>query len=191
MPVLFDTEFTAWPDSMANRWLAPGEFREIVQIGAVKIDAKNLEPVGEFEILVRPRFNPVLSDYFVELTGITNEAVKTRGVDFREAYNLFIAFVGHNRMGAFGRDDLVLRENLVLYGIGGAPPLPRHRNIVPWLRENGIVTAGLHACDVAEVCGVKFSGRKHDALDDARSLALGIKALVARGAPNPFQETSC
>lgn len=188
MPVLFDTEFTAWPGSMANRWLAPGEFREIVQIGAVKIDARTLEVVDEFDVLVRPRFNPVLSDYLVQLTGITNEAVKERGVDFRDAHDRFVAFVGGERMGAFGRDDLVLAENLDLYGIGDAPPLPRHCNIVPWLRENGIVTTGLHACDVAEVCGVKFDGRKHDALDDARSLALGIKALVARGAPDPFVE---
>jgi inhibitor of KinA sporulation pathway (predicted exonuclease) len=188
MPVLFDTEFTAWPGSMASRWLAPGEFREIVQIGAVKIDAKNLEPVAEFEILVRPRFNSILSDYFVALTGITNEAVKARGVDFRDAYNRFVEFVGRDQMGAFGRDDLVLVENLDLYGINDARPLPRHRNIVPWLRENGIVTTGLHACDVAQVCGVKFDGRKHDALDDARSLALGVKALAGRGAPNPFQE---
>lgn len=188
MPVLFDTEFTAWPGSMANRWLKPGEFREIVQIGAVKIDAKSLAMVAEFEVLVRPRFNPVLSDYFVELTGITNDAVKARGVDFREAYDRFVEFVGSDQMGAFGRDDLVLVENLDLHGIGDAPPLSEHRNIVPWLRENGIVTAGLHACDVAEVCGVKFDGRKHDALDDARSLALGVKALIARGASNPFRE---
>lgn len=191
MPVLFDTEFTAWPGSMTNRWLAPGEFREIVQIGAVKIDAKTLEPAGAFEILVRPRFNPVLSDYFIELTGITNEAVKDRGVDFREAYDRFAAFVKGDMIAAFGRDDRILLENLALLGIRDAPPLPAHCNIIPWLRENGIATAGLHACDVAKACGASFDGRKHDALDDAHSLVLGIRALVARGAPSPFPEASC
>ena len=188
MPVLFDTEFTAWESSMANRWLAPGEFREMVQIGAVKIDAQSLATISEFEILIRPRFNPVLSDYFVKLTGITNEAVKERCVDFREAYDRFVAFVGDDTMAAFGRDDLVLIENLDLYGISDAPPLPPDRNIAVWLRENGIHTGGLHACDVAEACGVPFTGRRHDALDDARSLVAGIKALVASGAANPFME---
>jgi inhibitor of KinA sporulation pathway (predicted exonuclease) len=188
MPVLFDTEFTAWSGSMANRWLAPGEFREIVQIGAVKIDARTLAPVDELEILVRPRFNPVLSQYFVTLTGITNEVVRERGVDFREAYDCFAAFVKGDTMAAFGRDDLVLIDNLQLYGIADAPPLSAHRNIVPWLRDNGIVTAGLHACDVAKACGAPFEGREHNALDDARSLAVGIKTLVAHGAPNPFLE---
>jgi inhibitor of KinA sporulation pathway (predicted exonuclease) len=186
MPVLFDTEFTAWPDSMTNRWLAPGEFRETVQIGAVRIDAESLAAICEFEILIRPRLNPVLSDYFVTLTGITNAAVKARGVDLRDAYVAFVEFVGGDTMAAFGRDDLVLADNLNLYGIADAPPLPPHCNIVPWLQDNGISTAGLHACDVAQACGAPFEGRKHDALDDARSLVAGMRALVARGAPNPF-----
>jgi inhibitor of KinA sporulation pathway (predicted exonuclease) len=188
MPVLFDTEFTAWEGSMANRWLEPGQFRELVQVGAVKIDAASLATVATFEILIRPRFNPVLSDYFVKLTGITNEAVKDRGVDYRNAYERFVDFVGADVMAAFGRDDLVLIDNLQLYGIADAPPLAPHRNIAEWLRANGIHTGGLHACDVAEACGASFEGRKHDALDDARSLVAGIRVLVARGAPNPFAE---
>jgi inhibitor of KinA sporulation pathway (predicted exonuclease) len=188
MPVLFDTEFTAWEGSMANRWLEPGQFRELVQIGAVKIEAASLATIAEFEVLIRPRLNPVLSDYFVKLTGITNEAIKARGVNFRDAYDRYIDFAGGDTMAAFGRDDLVLIDNLSLYGITDAPPLPPHRNIAEWLRENGIHTGGLHACDVAEACGAPFKGRKHDALDDARSLVAGVRALVARGAPNPFVE---
>ena len=188
MPVLFDTEFTAWEDSMANRWLAPGEFREVVQIGAAKVHAASLAIVAEFEVLIRPRLNPVLSDYFVKLTGITNDAVKHRGVDFHEAYERFVEFSGNDTIAAFGRDDLVLIDNLALYGIADVLPLPPHRNIAEWLRANGIRTKGVHACDVAEACGASFKGRKHDALDDARSLVMGIQALVGRGAPNPFTE---
>ncbi|HEY5337551.1 MAG TPA: 3'-5' exonuclease [Rhizomicrobium sp.] len=186
MPVLFDTEYTAWEGSMANRWLRPGEFREVVQIGAVKVDARTLAIVAEFEILVQPRCNPVLSDYFQKLTGITNVAVNARGVGFREAYERFVAFVGDDGMAAFGRDDIVLADNLKLYGIRDAPPIPPHTNIAIWLRENGISTSGLHACDIAGACGIAFEGRKHDALDDARSIAAGVRALVERGAANPF-----
>jgi inhibitor of KinA sporulation pathway (predicted exonuclease) len=188
MPVLFDTEFTAWAGSMANHWLAPGQFREIVQIGAVKVDAASLATIAKLNLFVRPRFNPVLSDYFVNLTGITNETVKEHGTDFCTAYDRFITFVGDDVMVAFGRDDLVLEDNLQLLGISGVAPMPRHRNIAIWLRENGVRTQGLHACDVAEACGADFKGRKHDAFDDAHSLAVGIRALVERGAANPFTE---
>ena len=78
-PVVFDLEFTAWPGSIQSQWSRPGEFREVVQIGAVRLSPRTLKPVEEFEMLIIPRLNPVLSDFFVQLTGITNEALTRRG----------------------------------------------------------------------------------------------------------------
>jgi len=184
--ILYDLEYTAWEGSMAHRWLRPGEFREVVQIGAVKVNAETLEIAGEFDVLARPRINTMLSAYFENLTGITNAMLADRGIDLREAYDRFVAFAGDGPIVSFGRDDLVLTHNLALYGIRDAPPLPVHRNIAPWLNENGIVTKGLHACDVARACGASFMGREHDALDDARSLVAGSRELILRGARNMF-----
>ncbi len=186
--VVFDLEYTAWEGSMARRWLAPGEYREVVQIGAVMVEAQSFAPLEEFQLLVRPRLNPELSPYFENLTGISNEAVKRDGIDFTEAYARFVAFAGGAPLIAYGRDDLVLTDNLRLYGIAGAPPLPRHVNCGPWLGANGIDIRGAHACDVARLCGAPFEGRAHDALADARSVALGIAALLARGASHPLEE---
>src|SRR5437868_7947304 len=105
--VVFDLEFTAWQGSVAHRWSRPGEFTELVQIGAVKVDLPSLNVVDEMNVLVRPRINPVLSDYLVELTGITNEAMATSGVDFADAYDTFLRFVDGGVIAAFGRDDLI------------------------------------------------------------------------------------
>ncbi|HTW34135.1 MAG TPA: 3'-5' exonuclease [Rhizomicrobium sp.] len=182
--VVFDLEFTAWPGSMEHRWLRPGEFREVVQIGAVKIDAETFAETAAFDVLIKPRLNPVLSSYLENLTGVTNAAVAERGVDFAVAYRAFIRFADGAPLLAFGRDDLVLTDNLELYGLKDEPRLPPYVNAVPWLIEAGIDPSGLHACDIAEAAGATFAGRRHDALDDARSVALGIKTLVARGAPN-------
>jgi inhibitor of KinA sporulation pathway (predicted exonuclease) len=184
--VIFDLEFTAWAGSLESRWLRPGEFKEVVQIGAVKVDAATLDEIALFEALVRPRINPMISDYLEKLTGVTNAAIAARGMDFLPGYEGFIAFAAGAPIVAFGRDDLVLTSNLRLYGIADATPLPRHVNIAPWLAANGIDPRGRHACDIAEAAGAKFEGRRHDALDDARSVALGIKTLVARGASNPL-----
>jgi inhibitor of KinA sporulation pathway (predicted exonuclease) len=181
---VFDLEFTAWEGSMARGWLAPGEFREVVQIGAVKVDAHSFAELGSLNLIVKPRLNAVLSDYLVALTGVTNEAVAARGVDFEQAYRAFARFAEGGPICAFGRDELVLEENLKLYGIAGAPALPAYVNAIPLLLDNGIDPRGFHACDVARLCGAAFEGRQHDALDDARSVALGIKTLVARGARN-------
>jgi inhibitor of KinA sporulation pathway (predicted exonuclease) len=184
--IVFDLEFTAWAGSLENRWLRPGEFKEVVQIGAIKVDADSFDEIAPFDALVRPRINPAISDYLANLTGITNAAISQRGTDFLPAYERFVAFAAGDPIVAFGRDDLVLTHNLRLYGIAGAPALPRYVNIAPWLAANGVDPRGLHACDIAQASGAVFEGRRHDALDDARSVALGIKTLIARGARNPL-----
>lgn len=184
--VLYDLEYTAWEGSMARRWLEPGEFREVVQIGAVKVDAVTLETIAEFNMLVRPRINKALSAYFEDLTGIANEMLAERGVDFREAYDRFVEFCNDDVIVSFGRDDIVLVHNLALYGIHDVRELPVHRNIVPWLNGNGVATKGFHSSDVARLCGADFHGHAHDALDDARSLLAGSRTLIARGAHNMF-----
>jgi inhibitor of KinA sporulation pathway (predicted exonuclease) len=181
---VFDLEFTAWEGSLARDWMAPGEFRELVQIGAVKVDAETFAVLDTLDVLARPRINPVLSDYFSNLTGITNAALAARGMDFLEAYRRFVDFADGGLICAFGRDDFIFVENFRLYAIDDAPAIPPYVNAIPLLLENGINPRGFHACDVARLCGAEFTGREHDALDDARSVALGLKSLVAKGARN-------
>ncbi|MDE2184920.1 MAG: exonuclease domain-containing protein [Alphaproteobacteria bacterium] len=182
--VVFDLEFTAWADSMASGWLLPGQFKEIVQFGAVKVDGSFVE-VARFEQLVRPRLNPVLSDYLVALTGIANERVRARGVDFVEAYRAFLAFAGDLPVIAFGRDDLVIDDNLRLYGIADLPRISRYFDARRWMAAQGFDMTGLHSCDLGPLAGVPFEGHKHDALCDAVSVAAGFRALMAGGAKPP------
>ena len=184
--IVYDLEFTAWEGSMSHRWLRPGEFKEVVQIGAVKVDADSLEVVDRFEILVKPRINSALSPYLEELTGITNDEVKARGRDFAHAYDAFLAFTDGAVSSAFGRDELVFEENLRLYGITPARPQPEFRDSRPWFRRNGFDTRGLHSCDIGPKLGVPFDGQKHNALADSLSVVAGMRVLVSRGAQSLF-----
>ncbi len=177
---IFDLEYTAWECSMARSWLTPGEFREVVQIGAVKLDADSFAVQAEFDVLIRPRFNPALSPYFEKLTGITSAQVTAQGVDFRTAYDRFLAFAGDCPIAAFGRDEKVLEENLRLYGIGDAKALPLFYDLRGWFAVQGLDPRGRHSCEIGPALGVPFVGRSHNALDDARSLAAGMGAIAAR-----------
>ncbi len=183
---MFDLEFTAWAGSRQRGWSLPGEKRELVQIGAVKLDASSLAITEEFETLVRPRYNPRLSDYFTALTGITNEALEAGGVDFVPAYRAFLEFTEDAPLWAFGRDDLIFEENIRLYGWSRTFTVPPYNNVIPWFAGIGIDLTGKHASDVAEAAGSVFEGRRHNALADAHGVAAGIRKAVADGAPNPF-----
>ena len=81
--IVFDLEFTAWTGSLESRWLRPGEFKEVVQIGAIRVDADSLDEIAPLDALVRPRINPMISGYLEKLTGITNGAIAERGLGFR------------------------------------------------------------------------------------------------------------
>lgn len=89
--IIYDTEYTSWKGCLENGWVLPKR-KEIVQIAALKIQTKTLEVEEEFCRFIIPTYNPVLSDYFVQLTGITNEKIQKEGCSFAQAYADFVRF---------------------------------------------------------------------------------------------------
>ena len=180
---VFDLEFTAWECSMATGWLRPGEFKEVVQIGALKLDAASFTVLDQFDILVRPRINPLLSPYFEELTGITNVQLADKGVDFVEAYERFEFFAQGAPICAFGHDEGILEENIRFYGLKNMTALPEFFDLRAWFAAQNIDPRGMLSCEIGPALGVPFEGRTHNALDDARSLAAAMQIMLSRGAP--------
>jgi inhibitor of KinA sporulation pathway (predicted exonuclease) len=187
--VVFDTEFTAWRGSMERRWQGPGEFQEIVQIGAVRLDAESLDEKSSFTVLVRPVLNPVLSDYFVALTRITNERLMSEGIDFATAAAAFAAFVAKRAIYCYGRDDRIIARNAERLRKPELWTNTTATNLRAWLTDVGVKTAGVSSGELARHVGSVSQGTAHDALVDARSLAEAIRYLVKKGAPNPFRSS--
>lgn len=178
---IFDLEYTAWECSMARSWLTPGEFKEVVQMGAVRLDADSFQVLDEFDLLVAPRFNPP-SAYLEKLTGITAARAARDGLDFAVALERFLDFADGGPIAAFGRDELVLEENIRLYGLRPLRPLPLFYDLRGWFAVQGIDPRGRLSCEIGPMLGVPFQGRVHNALDDARSLAQGMEVMASRGA---------
>ena len=172
---VFDLEYTAWECSMARQWMTPGEYREVVQIGAVKLNADTFAEIDAFDVLVRPRINPQLSPYFQNLTGITQEAVTRGGVDFADAYARFLNFAGDAPIAAFGRDEQVLLDNLRLYGIAGTRDLPVFYNLRGWFAVQGLDPAAAVRVDL-EAGTVEAQTRADPAAVSQAITAAGYKA---------------
>lgn len=184
--LIFDTEFTAWEGSMARNWRGPGEFKEIVQIGAITLDAKELKETGSFSVLIKPTMNPVLSAYFVKLTRITNERLEREAHTFAEGLSRLLQFACGRASFCYGRDDRIIGENAELLGMRDLWTFDPSVNLRIWLERVGVPIAGIHSGELAAHVGAVSQGRAHDALADARSLAEAVRYLVERGAPNPF-----
>ncbi len=185
--IIFDTEFTAWRGSMERGWRGPGELREVVQIGAVAIDADSFEEVASFSVLIKPVHNPVLSDYLVALTRITNERLAAEGKDFATAVAAFVNFIAGRPKFCYGRDDKIIAANAKLLEERTVWPRIPAFDLKDWLVEIGIPLSGVHSGDLITHVGGVSQGVAHDAVADSRSLAAAIRYLVARGSPNPLK----
>ena len=184
--IVFDTEFTAWQGSMHRGWRGPGEYREIVQIGAISIDTATFAETASFQVLIKPVKNPVLSDYLVALTRITNQRLAAEGTDFAAGVQAFLNFAAGRPMFCFGRDDKVIAANAKLLALSSVWPAVTANDLKDWLLHVGIPLTGIHSGALAEHVGGVSQGVGHDALVDSRSLAAAIRYLVARGSPNPL-----
>lgn len=184
--VIFDTEFTAWPGSAQRNWTAPGEFREIIQIGAIRVDCATLTEAAAFSVLVRPKLNPTLSEYIVALTGITQADVDGRGLLLPDAVRDFLSFCGGRTMFCYGFDGWIVAKNLALIGESGFWTGLRPVNIGDWFQRAGLNVATLNSSGLAAATGTSFEGRAHDAVGDCRSILAAVKALTARGVASPF-----
>lgn len=180
--VFLDLEWTAWEGSAARDWTGPGEYREIVQIGTVRtVVAENFREIASLDLLVRPRRNPVLSDYFVALCGVSQEELDARGVDFPEAAQRLDEFFGGDDVYSNGRDAEVLRENCSLCGLPFIFAGNRFVNLRPSLsRALGVAGSTMVSGELPALLGFGESDAAHNALFDARAVAATVRRLRER-----------
>ena len=129
--VVFDLEWTSWQGFRECGWNQPGRYREIVQIGAVALTVDDgFREVDSFQVLVQPQRNSVLSDFIIELTGITQAMVDVDGVGFPEAFAAFMDFFGPEpvQFASFGGDEKIIEINCGFYGL----PMPS----VFWIKRS-------------------------------------------------------
>lgn len=189
--ILFDTEYTSWKGCLENG-RADWQKKEIVQIAALKID-NHLQVESEFNVYVKPEINPVLSDYFIDLTGITNEKLAAEGVPFYEAYARFKAFAegcicySHAWGAPSGSlaDGEVMNENLQYHRLID-DSTPVYRNIAPWFKqryaEEGINIKSQCSGEVARLLGCERAIQDlglnvHNAFYDVYSVLSGLRFL--------------
>lgn len=187
--VIFDTEFTSWQGCLENGWTGNHK-KEIVQIAAVKVTDK-LEVMAEFNVLCKPVINPVLSNYFVDLTHITNEQINAEGILFKEAYDKFADFAGddicysHSWGSDFENksDGAILEENISMYNLSLNKRLV-YKNIAAVFQklyiENNIKVAKQSSGEIARILGLEQKLREighnpHYALYDVYSILEGLK----------------
>lgn len=178
--VIFDLEYTTWEGAMERDWSGPGEYREVVQIAAQMIDLKTSTTISTFTQFVQPQQNPTLSDYFVSLTGITQEEVERNGVDFATALTSFLDWTADAPKFSYSSklaslaDYHILQENIELYALPIHLPENEFGNAAAVCAETGVDIGLYSSGQLHEAFGITLTGHVHNATHDVESLVASI-----------------
>lgn len=178
--VVYDTEFTSWPGFMEKGLKEEGRYPEIIQIGAVVIDLDdNQVEVDAFSTLVVPAINPELSTYIQKLTNISQAELDRGGVPFGDALEQFLSFVPNDACAlvCHGRDGEVIELNCDLNGLAHPEGLPIEIDFNELLLSKGLLDKPAASSTLPDIFGLEASGEPHNALDDARALAIVLREL--------------
>lgn len=112
--ITLDLEYTSWKGSLENNWGRSFEKREIVQIGIYHPYLRENNISFYFE----PKINKKLSNYFVNLTKITNEFLKKHSIEFIDGLERIEKITQNiDSIYVIGKDKEVILENIKIYNI--------------------------------------------------------------------------
>jgi inhibitor of KinA sporulation pathway (predicted exonuclease) len=171
--ILCDLEYTSWEGSKELNWSRPGEFREIIEIGAAHVRRvdKRFVICSEFSTFVKPQKNPILSAYISNLTGITQFDIENSGVYFDCALSEFELFVKHKGpIISYGEDGEIFSDNLFLNNLRQSAIVEGWIDYRQTLSHAAGLSASLSSSELPSAIGLSgFNGLAHRALDDVKA----------------------
>ena len=182
--ILIDLEFTCWEDSLRTQWADPARPAEVIEIGLAAWDVRTGAAGASFSALGRPRVNPVLSEYCLDLLHIPQveiDAAKDLPVvlDDVTAWLRAKSANGLPTCGWGTMDRVRLAENTKT--VGAADPLATR----PHIDLRAVMTALHHhpkpieRDELRTLARLPANPRRHRALDDALDLVHFLALLLA------------
>lgn len=179
--VVFDTEYTSWEGSQKRNWSGKGEYKELVKLSAILLSDSfdGLKIIDSLDIVFQPRINFELSKYFIDLTGISQDEINLKGVDFVEGMKIFFSFVGQRPVFSYGNDISILKENDFLYGTSLSYLLQStgFYDLRLFLESLSIDTKKYTSGTLYKAFNLDLSGKTHDSSFDVFSLAQSLLSL--------------
>ena len=182
---ILDMEWTTWEGAKARDWSGPSEFREIVEIGLISItNDKIMVENGTFQAYIKPVLNPILSKYFIDLTGITQELVDEKGLTLHEAIENMRLYLGDEikRIYSHGDDGVVFLKNCdkksLSFPLENYQFINIHKTVATLI---GKTRKNYASSDLPLIMGFEPTGDAHTALADCRCVAQALRIIRQAG----------
>jgi 3'-5' exoribonuclease 1 len=167
----------------------PREQTEIIEIGAVLVDAETLAPQEEWQTFICPRLHPRLTPFCTRLTSITQAQVDGAPSFSQGVADLGRFLAGRDALfcswGDYDRNQLnreASRDGLAL------PLGAEHLNVKQAFRDRTGDDRKLGVGAALRRVKLAFQGTAHRGIDDARNIARLLPYALGR-LPIPSRET--
>jgi len=174
--IALDVEATCW-DYETFR-----DPREIIEVGAVKIDRSTGQCVDEFAMFVKPSANSVLNDFCISLTGIQQDKISS-AESWPSVFLSLRQFCGGQEFYwfTFGQfDRQIIEAESIRHGCADEDFIARHRNLKSILPPLLGCSKSMLAPYLERRIGAQAEVR-HRALPDARYAAKAVIELILGG----------
>ncbi len=185
--IIYDTEYTSWQGSQERGWSGPREYQELVQIGAIHVVERDSQyyVARSLNIVMRPERNPILSQYFIDLTGIEQIEVD-RGLSILDGIREFKDFADCDDCFSYGNDYDIIEKNLDLCKVSSNSSLREWKAMHHDIRivlDEFIDTSKYTSGEVyTGLTNEKITLRTHNALHDCYSILYALNFIIS----NPF-----
>lgn len=173
--IIVDIEATCWKGWRNENLM------ETIEIGGVKLNG-GLEPMGEFNALIRPVIEPKLSDFCIRLTSIQQADVDDAET-FTPVFNRFVKWIGREPFvwyswGNFDRKQL--ERDCRKFRRRWPASLNNHQNLKQLFATYQKLDEPIGMMRALKRLSIEPPGRYHRALDDARSTAKIAQQILAQ-----------
>jgi inhibitor of KinA sporulation pathway (predicted exonuclease) len=155
---------------------------EIIEIGAVMLEANTLEVVSEFQTFIKPVRYPILTDFCRQLTSITQQQVDNAPLyriaiaNFKQWLDRYSNFI----FGSWGDyDRQQLKQDCNFHSL----PYPinsEHINLKKMFSKSQGFSYTHGMAKALELAGIELKGIHHRGIDDARNIARLMPYILGR-----------
>ena len=163
---------------------------ELIELPVIAVDTESHQIVNEFHSFIKPTIHPQLTNYCVELTGITQKDV-AGAPTFAEGLILLQKWIDSNgyqdglcmTCGDWDIDTL-LRQQCLTMQVQMPAWAARWCNLKVAFKDffRQISSDHLGIANMLEYCGLERVGQRNCGIDDARSLAQIVAHMLKLGA---------
>jgi len=172
--IVFDIETTCWENDTK-------EARELIEIGACALDS-NFSIIDSFEKFCKPLINPVLTEFCINLTGITQEMINSAD-NFKIVLPEFAKWINSFEdaelisWGNYDKTHLLFEnERTGLNNLDFIKTTEKHTN----LKREFEIKYKLQNCEIQaalNMLGKEFDGSLHRGIDDAKNIVRILKEI--------------